>query len=148
MNLSKINQCEQKRIQKLNGFQLPHLFKGVSLIALAISIIALIVFAFMGKDFDMVRNISFKLVLGSMLLFSLSREKVEDEMITKFRMQSYSFAIVSSILYALIQPYIILAIGNILESATEFSEIDILVLIFFMLFVQILSFQMLKGTEK
>ncbi len=102
----------------------------------------------MGKDFDMVRNISFKLVLGSMLLFSLSREKVEDEMITKFRMQSYSFAIVSSILYALIQPYIILAIGNILESATEFSEIDILVLIFFMLFVQILSFQMLKGTEK
>ncbi|MFT5914968.1 MAG: hypothetical protein ACI81T_001463 [Bacteroidia bacterium] len=148
MNISKIYECEQKRIQKLNGFQLPHFFKGISLISLAISIVVLTIFAFMGKEFELMRNFSFKVVLVSMLIFSLSKEKMEDEMIIKFRMQSYSFAFISAILYALVQPYITLAVAALLKPDFAFSEINILALIWFMLFVQIASFQMLKGTEK
>jgi hypothetical protein len=94
------------------------------------------------------RNFSFKVVLVSMLIFSLSKEKMEDEMIIKFRMQSYSFAFISAILYALVQPYITLAVAALLKPDFAFSEINILALIWFMLFVQIASFQMLKGTEK
>ncbi len=149
MNISKIYECEQRRVQKLNGFQLPYSFKQISLIALSVSVIALIIFAFMGNDFEPIRDICLKAVLGSMLLFSLSKEKVEDEMIIKFRMQSYSFAFVSAILYALVQSYITFAVASIIESKeVELNEINILALLWFMLFVQIMSFQMLKGTEK
>lgn len=45
------------------------------------------------------------MVLG-LLIISISKEKTEDELIAKLRMQSYNYAVIGAVAYCLIMPFI------------------------------------------
>ena len=67
-------------------------------------------------------SISSKLVLVFMLLISISKEKIEDEMISKLRVQAYSFAFMTGVIYALYMPIIDFLVDSVVEmQASDYS---------------------------
>ncbi|MFV8371526.1 hypothetical protein [Flavobacterium sp. LB2P74] len=82
-------------------------------------------------------------VLG-LLIISISREKIDDELIAKIRMQSYNYAVVMTVIVYLALPFIHFAIKSIfllmpkIEGSKDLSVLGLLIAI------QILTFRKLK----
>ncbi|WP_375560826.1 hypothetical protein ACE193_24540 [Bernardetia sp. OM2101] len=143
MNLTEICENEQKGFNRLKLF--PHAFKKIGFAGLILSVLAVSFFRFAMEDAATLLSVSAKLVLVFMLLISISREKIEDEMISKLRVQSYSFAFVTGVIYALAMPVIDFLFDSVVEmKASDYSEMSSAILLWFMLFVQIAYFHVLK----
>jgi hypothetical protein len=75
----------------------------------------------------------------------LTKDKEEDEMTTQLRMQSYAWAFITGVIYALVMPYVEFGVGSILNEGEEtigtLGDFRILV---FMLLVQLMSYHVLK----
>lgn len=83
-----------------------------------------------------------------MLLISISKEKIEDEMISNLRTQSYSFAFVMGVIYALAMPTIDFLVDSVVEMQQSiYSEMSSNILLWFMLAIQIAYFQMIKRLQ-
>lgn len=143
MNLTQIYENEQK---SSNRFKLlPHSFKIIAFIGLILSVLAVLLFRFVMNDSTILLSVSSKLVLVSMLLISISKEKIEDEMITKLRVQSYSFAFLTGVIYALAMPMIDFLFDSVIEmQVSDYAEINVGIVLWFMLFIQIAYFHVLK----
>lgn len=146
MNLTQICENEQK---SANRFKLlSHSFKTIGFGGLIISTLAVLFFRFVMQDATILLSVSAKLVLVFMLLISISKEKIEDEMINKLRIQSYSFAFVMGVIYALAMPVADFLVDSALTMKTsDYSEMSSSILIWFMLFTQIAYFQLLKRIQ-
>jgi len=83
------------------------------------------------------------LVLG-LLIISISKEKMEDELMIKIRMQSYNYAVMGAVLLYLIMPFINYALyfNNSYTPKMDGSK-DVAVLAL-LLTIQILTFRKLK----
>lgn len=146
MNFTKM--CEQEK-KALNRFRLlPHSFKKIGFIGLVISVLAVLFFRFVLSEPTILLSISVKLVLVFMLIISISKEKIEDEMISKLRVQSYSFAFVMGVGYALAMPFIDFLVDSAREmQVSDYSEMSSGLLLWFMLVIQIAYFQALKRSQ-
>lgn len=83
-------------------------------------------------------------LLMGMLLFSISKDKIEDEYIDSLRSQSYRLAFVFAILYALLQPLVNFVVSYALQQDNEYESFNYFQVLFFMLVVQLLFFWKLK----
>ena len=145
MNLTQI--CEKEQ-QTLNRFQLlPHSFKMLGWAGLIISVLAVLFFRFIMEDAAILLSVAAKMVLVFMLLISVSKEKQEDEMIQKLRVQSYSIAFVMGVIYALAMPVIDFAVDFVINMDTSYSEMSSGIVLWFMLAMQIAFFQLLKKVQ-
>ena len=97
---------------------------------------------------DWVKPILSGLLLVSMLLISLAKEKVEDEYIDSLRSQSYRFAFIVVIIYSLVQPLVNYGVGILFDETETLKGFDYFQVLFFMLVVQILVFYKLKRYNK
>jgi len=96
-------------------------------------------------DQEVLKEVLRKVFLIGMLLMSIARDKEEDEMIVKLRMQSYTYAFITGVLYALIMPYVEYGVSNAMKPEGEaFHDIGDFQLLLFMLMVQLLCFHTLK----
>ncbi len=146
MNLTQICETEQK---SANNFKLlPHSYKKIGFAGLILSVVAVLFFRFAMNDAVTLLSVSSKLVLVFMLLISISKEKIEDEMISKLRVQSYSFAFVMGVGYALIMPLVDFLVDSAIEmKQSDYTEMSSGIILWFMLFVQIAYFQLLKKLQ-
>ncbi|WP_338763518.1 hypothetical protein WAF17_19790 [Bernardetia sp. ABR2-2B] len=145
MNLTQICEKEQKA---LNRFKLlPYAFKKIGFAGLIISVLAVLFFRFAMNDAAILLSVSAKMVLVFMLLISVSEEKIEDEMISKLRVQSYSIAFVMGVIYALGMPVIDFLVDFVINMDTSYSEMSSGIVLWFMLAIQIAFFQLLKKTQ-
>lgn len=141
-------ESERNRLNKLNKFQLSHKFKNIALTIVLISFGLMLVRKFTDAPLWM-KTVLMNVMLIGMLVMSLSKEKVEDEFIDSLRSQSYRLAFIMSVLYALIQPianYIVDIVLN--EQAELLYDFNYFQILFFMLFVQLLSFWQLKRMHR
>uniref|UniRef100_UPI0025FE1434 hypothetical protein n=1 Tax=Winogradskyella sp. TaxID=1883156 RepID=UPI0025FE1434 len=107
MNKEEIMNCERKRFQKFIKFRLPHRFMTIGIAIALLSIMMMFVRAFaMEGDTEWLKLLLQKTVLVGMLIMSLSKDKIEDEMTISLRAQSYAIAFVVGVIYALVMPYI------------------------------------------
>ncbi|MFT4782070.1 MAG: hypothetical protein ACI9SD_001761, partial [Pseudohongiellaceae bacterium] len=84
-------------------------------------------------------------LLIGMLLMSTAKDKDEDEMVVKLRMQSYTYAFVAGVVYALIMPFVDYGVSNAVNSGgEEFHDIGDFQVLLFMLMIQLLCFHTLK----
>jgi hypothetical protein len=83
------------------------------------------------------------LVLG-LLIISISKEKIEDELIAKIRMQSYNYAVIGIVMFYLIKPFINYAIVFVFSSAPRMEGSKDIGLLALLLTVQIFTFRSLK----
>jgi len=146
MDKNSFIECERKGFERLINFRLPHYFYKIGLLIVGVSIVMMFVraFALEGEQVVLKEGLR-KILLIGMLLMSVARDKVEDEMVVKLRMQSYTYAFVAGVLYALIMPFVEYGVSNALKPEGEaFHDIGDFQLLLFILMIQLLCFHTLK----
>ena len=106
MNLKSIQECERRRAQKLLNYKLPSYYKKIGWIGVIVSLAVIMSTSFFDGDFELMKDILRKVVLAFLFIVVLAKEEVEDERIQNFRAQSFSFAFMAGVLYALFQPLV------------------------------------------
>ena len=147
MELKSKQEKEIEKIEKLTGYQLPNKFKIIGLVLFIISAISISIIAFSLKDIeynDLLNRVAKTGMILGLLLISLSKEKIEDELIVKLRMQSYNYAVIGIVLYFLIMPFINYALFFIRSSAPKIEEGSDVTILGLLLTIQILTFRSLK----
>ncbi len=146
MNTESYMKCERKHLEKITNFRLPNKFRAIGMAIAAIAIIAMFVRAFlMEGDTEWLKQLAKQGLLVGMLIISISKDKEEDELTIKLRMQSYALAFVVGVAYALIMPYVEFGVSNVVHSGSEaYKDLGDFQVLSFMLLVQLMAFHTLK----
>jgi hypothetical protein len=152
MNIKKIQDCERSRIERWASFQLEYKWKKRGIIFSALLILALVVIRFLESDSDpsilseylAQKFILKKLLLIGLLVISLSKEKVEDEMLMSLRGKSFTLAFIIAVLYAVIQPFVNSVIFYLFDKDQMSPDYSLFQVLSFMLIIQLLFFEVLK----
>jgi hypothetical protein len=135
------------KIEKITGYQLPNKFKIIGLVLCIISIFSISIIAFSLENFkynDVLDRIAKTVLVLGLLIISISKEKIEDELIAKIRMQSYNYAVIGIVMFYLIKPFINYAIVFVFSSAPRMEGSKDIGLLALLLTVQIFTFRSLK----
>ena len=147
MDAKKILECERKSFNKFINFRLSHQFMAVGIAIASLSIIMMFVRAFaMEGETEWLKLLLKKVLLVGMLIMSLSKDKVEDEMTVSLRAQSYAIAFIVGVIYALVMPYVEFGVSNAVHSGGEaFKDLGDFQILLFMLMIQLMIYHNLKG---
>lgn len=139
-------ECERKGLERLINFRLPHYFYTIGMLIAGVSIAAMFVRGFaLEGDTQWLKLLLQKTLLVGMLIMSVARDKDEDEMVVKLRMQSYTYAFVAGVIYALVMPFVEFGVSNVVHSGGEsFKDLGDFQVLLFMLMVQLLCYHTLK----
>ena len=144
MKTSNIIEYERNQINELSKYQLPNRFKTIGMAILILSFLGLISIVFMSETNELITEISKKGILIGMLLISISKDKIEDEMTAALRSKSYSIAFISGVLYTLIMPYVDYSVSSVVNSGGEvLKDLGDFQILIFMLMIQLLFFHTL-----
>lgn len=135
---------ERKSLERMKRFQLPHSFKKIGIGLAIFSFVLLFANAFLWDMIELRWMAKYGL-LGGMLLISVSKDEIEDELITKLRMQSYTFAFIAVVLFTLAQPFINYLVDFIIQDGEAvFKDMGDFEILWFLLSVQVFYFIYLK----
>ena len=141
MTISKLMDCENKRINKFLKFRLANYFKIIGAVLCLISILMIL----MHTELDLSKIFGQKLMLISLLLITLSKEKTEDEFIVQLRSQSFSVAFIFGIAYSIYQPVVSYFVENLLENEpVKYSDLGDFQVLVFMLLIYLGIFSLMK----
>lgn len=134
------------KIDKFTNFLLPNKFKRIGFI--------LFIFAFISyfavgvyvesNNYYLIQNIAHTIAILSLLMIAISKEKVEDELIAKIRMQSYHYAVIGTVIvhfYMFFVPSILTLLFYSAQTIQENNDIFVLVCL---LVIKIVTFKKLK----
>lgn len=144
MNLSDIQKCERSKIEKWSKFQLSYPWKTIGII-LSIAVFLMLLGLKLIDDTPIwASEILKRLLIVGFLMISISKEKEEDEMIASLRAKSYTLAFIFGVLYALIQPVVDGLVHTYIYTPSETNTFSYFQILWFMLLIQILFFEVLK----
>ncbi|MCB0752770.1 MAG: hypothetical protein KDC52_14965, partial [Ignavibacteriae bacterium] len=110
--------------------------------------IALFINGFVLNNLELKVIAKFGLLIG-LLIISISRELLEDELVIKLRMQSYTFAFIAAVGYSLMLPFINYLFDITFQPANAaLKEIGDFTILWMLLIVQVLYFEVLKKAHK
>ena len=146
MNKERIMNCERNSFRKIIKFRLPHRFMIIGISIILLSIVGMFVRAFaMEGDTEWLKQLLQKSLLVGMLIMSMSKDKIEDEMTVALRAQSYAIAFVVGVIYALVMPYVEFGVSNLVHSGGEsFKDLGDFQVLLFMLMIQLMFYHNLK----
>jgi hypothetical protein len=137
-----------EKIDKFTGYQLPNKFKIVGLVVFIASILSIItslkLYMLDIKYHELFERIALSVSVIGLLIISISREKIEDELIGKIRMQSYNYAVIVTVLIYLILPFIHFSIVSIFSSMPKIEGSKDVSVLGVLLMSQIFTFRKLK----
>ena len=145
MNLKSIQECEQKRARFFLNYKLPSYWKKIGLVGAIVSLLVIMSTSLFDGNFELLKDVLRKVVLAFLLLMIFAREREEDERIQNIRAQSFSFAFLTGILYALFQPLVNLVVASIfIPEKASFEDLGDFQILWLMLTVYLLIFHFLK----
>jgi hypothetical protein len=146
MSKEKFINCERKRFERLIIFRLPHKFMIIGVVIVLISIVGMFVRTFaLEADSEWLKQILQKTLLIGMLIMSISKDKIEDEMTVQLRSQSYMIAFIVGVIYALVMPYVEFGVSNIVNNGGEvYKDLGDFQVLLFMLMIQLMFYHNLK----
>ncbi|MFT5848368.1 MAG: hypothetical protein ACJARX_001121 [Psychroserpens sp.] len=146
MSLEKNINCERRRFKKITNFRLSHRFMSIGIAIVLLSIVGMFARAFaMEGETEWLKQLLQKTLLVGMLIMSVSKDKVEDEMTIGLRAQSYAIAFVIGVIYALVMPYVEFGVSNAVHSGGEaFKDLGDFQVLLFMLMIQLMIYHNLK----
>jgi len=149
MSVKNFEDCERKRLVKIINFRLPHVFMNIGINIVLISIACMFIRAFaLDGDTAWLRLLLQKTLLIGMLIMSLSKDKIEDEMTISLRAQSYAIAFIVGVFYALIMPYVEFGVSNLVNAETEaYKDLGDFQVLLFMLMIQLMFYHVLKRSR-
>ena len=148
MDLKKMNACESTKLERfLNKVQLPHLYKKIGISIVVLSFILLTVIKFIDGEPSWIRPILKQAMLVGLLIVSLSREKIEDELIETLRSKSYALAFIIGVLYTMLQPMANYIVDIVLGRGDASNNMGYVQVLLFMLLIQVIFFEVLKRSR-
>ncbi|WP_407556800.1 hypothetical protein [Winogradskyella sp. 4-2091] len=146
MNTEKLINCERNRFNKIIKFRLPHRFMRIGVAIVVLSIVMMFVRAFiMDGETEWLKQLLQKTLLVGMLIMSMSKDKIEDEMTISLRGQSYAVAFIVGVIYALIMPYVEFGVSNAVNSGGKaYKDLGDFQVLLFMLMIQLMFYHNLK----
>lgn len=147
MELKSKQEGDIEKIDKYTNYQLPNKFKIIGLVLFIISFISVPVISIYlenNKFQDLFQRIGSTIAILSLLTIAISKEKVEDKLIAKIRMQSYHYAVIGTVLAYLLLPFVNYVIVFIFSSAPKIEGSKDIPILGFLLIMQILTFRKLK----
>lgn len=137
---------ERKRLYKVINFRLPSQFIGIGLVICVLTTTIMFFRAFaMDGDTEWLKLLLQKTLLVGMLIMSVSKDKIEDEMTMSLRAQSYATAFIVGVIYALVMPYLEYGVSNLVHSGGEaFKSLGDFQVLLFMLMIQLMFYHFLK----
>jgi hypothetical protein len=148
MNKDCFLESERKSLAKMKKLQLPHKFKKLGMGLFIIFFIGIFVNAFFIHNVDLNLISKYGLLVG-LLITSISRDKIEDELIKELRMQSYTFAFIFAVVYSITLPFIGYLLDKVLaENVAAIKGMGDFTILWMLLFVQVFFFHYLKFMHK
>ena len=145
MNVKSFMECERKSLEKMKRYQLPNRFKKIGIGIIIISLVTFFVNKFSIENIDLKLTAKYGILVG-LLLVSISKEKIEDELMTSLRMQSYTFAFIAGVIITLLTNPLFNYIANIISQKQQenFQEVGDWEILWILLSVQVFYFEFLK----
>ena len=150
MDSEKFWEHERRSLDKIT-FLLPNYCKKIAvfLFVFALAIVFGIMVFTDHTEHEVMLSVGKNLVLISMLMFALSKEELEDEMIVSMRARAFSAAFVVGALYTIFQPYVNYVVGLLFNpDSASYAELGDFIIIWFMLFNYIGFFHLLKKVSQ
>jgi hypothetical protein len=148
MNKNSFIENERKSLEKMKKLQLPHSMKKIGFGIFVIFFITMFVNAFLINNIDLKLAAKYGVLIG-LLITSISKEKIEDELVAKLRMQSYTFAFVMGVVYAIALPLIDYLFETVLgKESAAVKDMGDFTILWMLLFVQVFFFHYLKRMHK
>ena len=149
MNVKSFMECERKSLEKMKHYQLPNRFKKIGIGIILISLIAFFLNKFSIENIDLKLTAKYGILVG-LLLISISKEKIEDELITSLRMQSYTFAFITGVIITLLTNPLFNYIANLISEKQQgyFEGVGDWKILWILLSIQVFYFQFLKRMNK
>lgn len=148
MKIKAKQEGDIEKINKITGYQLPNKFKIVGLILFIVSIFLIIssvkIYFVDIKYRDLFERLALTGSVLGLLMISISKEKIEDELMAKIRTQSYNYAVIGTVLFYLAFPFVVLIIESIFSSMPKIEGSKDVSVLGVMLMMQILTFRKLK----
>jgi hypothetical protein len=148
MELKAKQEGDIEKINKFTGYQLPNKFKIVGLVIVIISFLSIMtslkIYFIDIKYHDLFERIALTGSVLGLLIISISKEKVEDELMAKIRMQSYNYAVIGTVLFYLIFPFVVFIVESIFSSMPKIEGSKDVSVLGVLLMMQILTFRKLK----
>ena len=146
--MKSIQDCEQSSMHRLLNFKLPNYAKKIGWSLFIVSFVSLLLTKFFEGDWVLLKDILKKIVLASLFIVVLSREKVEDERVQQLRAKSFSFTFLVTAIYILVQPLVNLIASSIVENdEAVLEDLGDFVILWFMLFIYLMFFNLSKRTS-
>ncbi len=148
MTIKSILNCEREKLKEMDKYQLPNYFKKIGLGLFVISFISLFINAFSinAPEFRLMSR--YGMLIG-MLIISISKEKIEDELITKLRMQSYTFAFIAGVFFSLVMPFVDYLVDLLFQTNEALlKDMGDWQILWILLSVQVFYFETLKRLHK
>ncbi len=136
--------CERTKIERWSRFQLSNSWKRVGIVLSLITFLTLMTMKFFEVEPSWINGVLKRVLIVGFLIISISKEKDEDEMIASLRSMSYTLAFIFGVLYALVQPAVDYVIHNYVYEASGNNTFSYFQILWFMLLVQIMFFEVLK----
>lgn len=148
MTIKSILECERKSLKEMDKYQLPNYFKKIGIGLVVISLISLFINAFSINASEFRSIAKYGMLIG-MLLISISKETIEDELITRLRMQSYTLAFIAGVIFTLILPFMDYFVDIIFKADEAiFKDMGDFQILWILLSVQVFYFEFLKKLHK
>lgn len=145
MGLNKVTECERTKLESfLDKFQLPNSFKKVGIAIFLLSFVALTIIKFADNEPLWLRPALKQAMLVGLLMISISREKIEDELIQILRSKSYALAFIIGVIYIMLQPLTNELVNFILGTSEAPDNMGYVQVLLFMLLIQVGFFEVLK----
>jgi len=145
MGIHKVTECERTKLESfLDKFQLPNVFKKVGITLFLLSFIGLTIIKFTENEQLWVRPALKQAMLVGLLVISISREKIEDELIQILRSKSYALAFIIGVIYIMLQPLVNQVVNFILGTSEAPDNMGYVQVLLFMLLIQVGFFEVLK----
>lgn len=141
--------CEREKLAKIGATQAPHSFKKIGIGILIFLFISLFFIKFLIADSD-IDSSQLKIVfqygiLAALLMIVVAKEKIEDELVIKLRMQAYTLAFIFGVIYAIVLPFVDYGVDIFFtEKEPMLKELGNFQVLWMLLSVQIASFLLLK----
>ena len=145
MNFKKATECERTKLERfLDKFQLPNVFIKVGVTVLILSFLLLTAIKFIDNGPLWLRPFLKQAMLVGLLIISISKEKIEDELIQTLRSKSYSLAFIIGVIYIMLQPLVNHVVNLILGTSEPPDNMGYVEVLLFMLLIQVGFFEVLK----
>lgn len=139
---------KRNSLERLSKYQLPNVFRKIGFSLFGVFFIALFLGKFFIDGIEVGIVLKYGMLIG-LLLVSNSKEKIEDELVTKLRMQSYAFAFIIGVFFSLVLPLVDYLFDFIFDNGEPiFDALSDWSILWFLLSVQVFYFELLKRLHK